>query len=166
MRSRALARRRRGLPATTDFITSLSVDSTVYAVTTKKVAKRTICGTGLYTPRGKQKGLEIFQALCCCGSTELCRLLPIFLQPPVDHGDGLIDCSQAHAFLRRDGLHQAVGALDVGRAVGQSPRRGGRGQERERRARVFFEGDRKSTRLNSSHTVISYAVFCLKKKTT
>src|SRR5260221_6283187 len=27
-----------------------------------------------------------------------------------------------------------------------------------------FLGDRKSTRLNSSHTVISYAVFCLKKK--
>src|SRR5256885_11955739 len=31
---------------------------------------------------------------------------------------------------------------------------------------VFFQlqGDRKSTRLNSSHLVISYAVFCLKKK--
>src|SRR5438034_1950014 len=27
-----------------------------------------------------------------------------------------------------------------------------------------FTSDRKSTRLNSSHTVISYAVFCLKKK--
>src|SRR5437588_8725064 len=27
-----------------------------------------------------------------------------------------------------------------------------------------FQIDRKSTRLNSSHTVISYAVFCLKKK--
>src|SRR5688500_19623193 len=27
-----------------------------------------------------------------------------------------------------------------------------------------FAGDRKSTRLNSSHLVISYAVFCLKKK--
>src|SRR5436190_10528941 len=27
-----------------------------------------------------------------------------------------------------------------------------------------FKLDRKSTRLNSSHTVISYAVFCLKKK--
>src|SRR5256885_4467590 len=26
------------------------------------------------------------------------------------------------------------------------------------------KGDRKSTRLNSSHLVISYAVFCLKKK--
>src|SRR2546426_4713616 len=33
-----------------------------------------------------------------------------------------------------------------------------RGTTRRRR------GDRKSTRLNSSHLVISYAVFCLKKK--
>src|SRR5947207_11369553 len=33
------------------------------------------------------------------------------------------------------------------------------------RARRLHRGiDRKSTRLNSSHTVISYAVFCLKKK--
>src|SRR5258708_31565657 len=28
------------------------------------------------------------------------------------------------------------------------------------------DADRKSTRLNSSHQIISYAVFCLKKKTT
>src|SRR5256885_8307907 len=39
---------------------------------------------------------------------------------------------------------------------------------RERKGRDFEtridEGDRKSTRLNSSHLVISYAVFCLKKK--
>ena len=27
-----------------------------------------------------------------------------------------------------------------------------------------YKGDRKSTRLNSSHVVISYAVFCLKNK--
>src|SRR5438034_7646683 len=31
-------------------------------------------------------------------------------------------------------------------------------------ARPHPSRDRKSTRLNSSHTVISYAVFCLKKK--
>src|SRR5688500_19255122 len=31
--------------------------------------------------------------------------------------------------------------------------------------RDHAKGDRKSTRLNSSHLVISYAVFCLKKKT-
>src|SRR5258708_23980661 len=30
--------------------------------------------------------------------------------------------------------------------------------------RFFSRGDRKSTRLNSSHQIISYAVFCLKKK--
>src|SRR5258708_29264281 len=30
---------------------------------------------------------------------------------------------------------------------------------------VSVPGDRKSTRLNSSHQIISYAVFCLKKKT-
>src|SRR5258708_31894411 len=30
--------------------------------------------------------------------------------------------------------------------------------------RIVAEGDRKSTRLNSSHQIISYAVFCLKKK--
>src|SRR5256885_8922677 len=29
---------------------------------------------------------------------------------------------------------------------------------------AYSEEDRKSTRLNSSHLVISYAVFCLKKK--
>src|SRR2546426_6143288 len=31
-------------------------------------------------------------------------------------------------------------------------------------AQLQTGGDRKSTRLNSSHLVISYAVFCLKKK--
>src|SRR3712207_8845217 len=31
-------------------------------------------------------------------------------------------------------------------------------------AAVIEDGDRKSTRLNSSHANISYAVFCLKKK--
>src|SRR5256885_7097726 len=48
-------------------------------------------------------------------------------------------------------------------------------QDRDRRQRVTLhqplevlvlgQPDRKSTRLNSSHLVISYAVFCLKKKT-
>src|SRR3712207_8841289 len=34
-----------------------------------------------------------------------------------------------------------------------------------RRGRRLHSADRKSTRLNSSHANISYAVFCLKKKT-
>src|SRR2546430_13557618 len=37
-------------------------------------------------------------------------------------------------------------------------------EERALAARGFEIGDRKSTRLNSSHSQISYAVFCLKKK--
>src|SRR5438477_11657114 len=43
--------------------------------------------------------------------------------------------------------------------VEADPRRSGRHQ-----ARRPHDTDRKSTRLNSSHMSISYAVFCLKKK--
>src|SRR3712207_8661018 len=42
--------------------------------------------------------------------------------------------------------------------------RGGRGTKRSRGGRSNPDRDRKSTRLNSSHANISYAVFCLKKK--
>src|SRR5690348_17578127 len=53
-------------------------------------------------------------------------------------------------------------ALPISRIRLRAGARGGRrGADRpRRRARV----DRKSTRLNSSHPSISYAVFCLKKK--
>src|SRR5436190_7420311 len=44
------------------------------------------------------------------------------------------------------------------RRAGKETRGCARGRRNARRR------DRKSTRLNSSHTVISYAVFCLKKK--
>src|SRR5438552_12806040 len=46
--------------------------------------------------------------------------------------------------------------------------RGGRGQRRpslDIRSTLIQDEDRKSTRLNSSHQINSYAVFCLKKKT-
>src|SRR3712207_9390041 len=41
----------------------------------------------------------------------------------------------------------------------------GGGAEMGHRDRLCVHEDRKSTRLNSSHANISYAVFCLKKKT-
>src|SRR5687768_18059626 len=44
------------------------------------------------------------------------------------------------------------------------PQRPAVGQGRLRRGRAGQVRDRKSTRLNSSHGYISYAVFCLKKK--
>src|SRR3712207_7775790 len=53
----------------------------------------------------------------------------------------------------------------TGSRSGSTPRRGssGRGPSPRSRARAPRR-DRKSTRLNSSHANISYAVFCLKKK--
>src|SRR6266446_7851098 len=43
-------------------------------------------------------------------------------------------------------------------------RQGADADRDHRLAALCARGDRKSTRLNSSHLVISYAVFCLKKK--
>src|SRR3712207_7065251 len=57
---------------------------------------------------------------------------------------------------RPEQRHDRAGHLGVERHV---PRQDGR-----RRAQPQRPGDRKSTRLNSSHANISYAVFCLKKK--
>src|SRR3712207_7582880 len=52
-------------------------------------------------------------------------------------------------------------------APADDPRRGARGEPRGGVPdRALPVGDRKSTRLNSSHANISYAVFCLKKKKT
>src|SRR3712207_7817954 len=39
-----------------------------------------------------------------------------------------------------------------------------KGRIKDGRYEAYIEKDRKSTRLNSSHANISYAVFCLKKK--
>src|SRR2546422_7085626 len=50
------------------------------------------------------------------------------------------------------------------RSVGLSRRRRGRARGGPRVRCRDDAGDRKSTRLNSSHGYISYAVFCLKKK--
>src|SRR5256886_11592519 len=71
-------------------------------------------------------------------------------------------------------LHDALpilggpaGAADQARARLFPPLRSAPGGVRPRAGRqpaVLRQQDRKSTRLNSSHSQISYAVFCLKKK--
>src|SRR2546427_3150243 len=53
----------------------------------------------------------------------------------------------------REALGKAIRSLETGRAGFDLPMVG-----------LSSGGDRKSTRLNSSHSQISYAVFCLKKK--
>src|SRR5256885_11714898 len=57
-------------------------------------------------------------------------------------------------------LHDALPILDVAAVVGVAAHLGPVGDAVDAQA----VADRKSTRLNSSHLVISYAVFCLKKK--
>src|SRR3712207_8519715 len=67
--------------------------------------------------------------------------------------------------LTRPGREALIGGFFVGRLIGTIRLPGeGYGSAAEIFDRV--EKDRKSTRLNSSHANISYAVFCLKKKTT
>src|SRR2546427_7787875 len=64
-------------------------------------------------------------------------------------------------------LHGAVVETEVQHRLHHSGHRdagpGAHGQE-ERTLGIAQGQDRKSTRLNSSHSQISYAVFCLKKK--
>src|SRR2546426_11890678 len=93
----------------------------------------------------------------------------------------LVDCSYSFFFFFNDtatteiytlSLHDAL-PISVGRRRARRRRDLDRRRQRIGRKvvghrRVFaqhaLERDRKSTRLNSSHLVISYAVFCLKKK--
>src|SRR3989442_8484103 len=64
---------------------------------------------------------------------------------------------------RRAGAQAARAALPRPREVGLEPLRRGR-LAAGRGGDAGLQVDRKSTRLNSSHVRISYAVFCLKKK--
>src|SRR3989442_11266644 len=62
---------------------------------------------------------------------------------------------------------RVLGARGCGRALGARIRRPGRrrrSRQTDRPPCSRLRRDRKSTRLNSSHVRISYAVFCLKKK--
>src|SRR3712207_7175934 len=76
-------------------------------------------------------------------------------RPPGDGRD-----AEVHELGAGGGQHH-VGGLDV--TVDQPS--GVDGGERARHVGADPQRDRKSTRLNSSHANISYAVFCLKKKT-
>src|SRR5439155_2723463 len=73
------------------------------------------------------------------------------------------------------GIEEAlIDGLQLGDAVGEGDAHDIGAAQRDHHAEVALvrgvdrlnaEADRKSTRLNSSHVAISYAVFCLKKKT-
>src|SRR2546427_4977509 len=68
-----------------------------------------------------------------------------------------------HAVLHRTGEGLDLRELEA-RGVNQGQVARAADLEAHRERRDPRRGDRKSTRLNSSHSQISYAVFCLKKK--
>src|SRR6266478_716025 len=80
--------------------------------------------------------------------------------------DGLQRLVSVHQWLPR-GVRSARGDLPLPhvRRPPRSPaRHGGAAVALGGGVDAAVQGDRKSTRLNSSHSQISYAVFCLKKK--
>src|SRR3712207_7740523 len=77
---------------------------------------------------------------------------------PIYHLDAHPDEHQCQSGLQVDEAVDEVGEQEVHRPQPQDGEGVG-GEDEER-----LVGDRKSTRLNSSHANISYAVFCLKKK--
>src|SRR2546430_10660443 len=76
-------------------------------------------------------------------------------------GQARRDRGPGQAAARPGGGHHL--GLRPGEAAG-APRQAGGGRGGGEGGGGHGERDRKSTRLNSSHSQISYAVFCLKKK--
>src|SRR2546427_6235847 len=74
----------------------------------------------------------------------------------------------AHVYGRQGGMGTVGEAVRAKRAISRvlsgGPRRRDCVGELEGERGAIGHRDRKSTRLNSSHSQISYAVFCLKKK--
>src|SRR5260221_10957161 len=93
------------------------------------------------------------------GRTSGARLGDRAESTPFLHGTGMDSRG------RTEGLSRSRGSPAAGATRGRIGAESGRlSQYSRRRLLQARQIDRKSTRLNSSHTVISYAVFCLKKK--
>src|SRR5438132_12004068 len=74
----------------------------------------------------------------------------------------LFKCYGTHLYLHFS-LHDAL-PISLGQSFAERLLTRGGDFIWQRLCHIGEHEDRKSTRLNSSHTVISYAVFCLKKK--
>src|SRR5207248_6388036 len=91
----------------------------------------------------------------------------LFFQSAIPHSDLPSFPTRRSSDLGVQPSHGAEGPSPREQAVQQQPqhhRREREGSVHHREGRAPAPEDRKSTRLNSSHRTISYAVFCLKKK--
>src|SRR5687768_17680018 len=83
-------------------------------------------------------------------AAELTKLLNDFLAGAGRNDAAMHDRFWAEDLIYTGGAGRRVGKADIMKDVRSAP--------------TLVSEDRKSTRLNSSHGYISYAVFCLKKK--
>src|SRR5256885_12543514 len=99
-------------------------------------------------------------SLCCFFFFLMIRRPPRSTLFPTRRSSDLVagDRHGVEHVRRRLLLEPALGHLAAIHGIGEGNR------QPERVVRELSDRDRKSTRLNSSHLVISYAVFCLKKK--
>src|SRR5207247_9622309 len=84
------------------------------------------------------------------------------LDAAIPHDLGLIDVESSHASIRQDTAPESSPAQVERRDCCRGQREPTRVTRIDYRFDLLLTPDRKSTRLNSSHEWISYAVFCLK----
>src|SRR5256886_4239322 len=119
---------------------------------------------------GVKPGMTVSQAIGLCSSLRLCEPDPVHydeqfarLLAALSEVSPVVEPAElGRAYVGTDGLEKLYGSPQQIVEIIQM-------RSAECGMRNFSEGsfafrDRKSTRLNSSHSQISYAVFCLKKK--
>src|SRR2546430_9855204 len=83
------------------------------------------------------------------------------------HGDARLDFTDLYAFPKPGDAGKSILIMNVHPSAGENPPGPTTSEpfapEALYELKIDTNGDRKSTRLNSSHSQISYAVFCLKK---
>src|SRR5256886_9851552 len=82
-------------------------------------------------------------------------------------GDARLDFTDLYAFPKPGDAGKSILIMNVHPSAGENPPGPTTSEpfapEALYELKIDTNGDRKSTRLNSSHSQISYAVFCLKK---
>src|SRR2546430_15320284 len=102
----------------------------------------------------------MFSSMICCAAV---RTVFFFFNDPATTEIYTLSLHDALPILRRRDPRRAQARRVAPRDGGQRQQRSSPRRQRSA-ARDHLDLDRKSTRLNSSHSQISYAVFCLKKK--
>src|SRR5437879_8435289 len=110
-----------------------------------------MCSVGQRSTRGRAtRGISLLEALAATAFVSLALLAFAGNSTSLTRNLKSADSTAAATALALQKLEQ-LRSMPLGAAGLAAPG-------------LFYDIDRKSTRLNSSHRCISYAVFCLKKK--